>query len=76
MYGNSLYKTPMNGDGGFNLEQINQNGVLNTAKWVQHREITAQNQIAAGKEIFRVQCQSCHTVAAYRGVKNYLQLRN
>jgi mono/diheme cytochrome c family protein len=76
MYGNSLYKTPMNGDGGFNLEQINQNGVLKTAKWVQHREITGQNQIAAGKEIFRVQCQSCHTVDAYRGVKNYLQQRN
>jgi mono/diheme cytochrome c family protein len=76
MYGNSLYKTPMNGDGGFNLEQINQNGVLKTAKWVQHREITAQNQIAAGREIFRVQCQSCHTVDAYRGVKKYLQQRN
>ncbi|MDZ7292007.1 MAG: c-type cytochrome [candidate division KSB1 bacterium] len=76
MYANSLYRTPMNGDGGFNLEQINQNGVLKTAKWVQQREITEQNQIVAGKEIFRVQCQSCHTVAAYRGVKQYLQQRN
>jgi cytochrome bd-type quinol oxidase subunit 1 len=69
MYGNSLYKTPMNGDRGFNLEQINQNGVLKTAKWVQHREITEPSQIAAGKEIFRMQCQSCHTVAA--GGDNY-----
>lgn len=76
MYGNSIYKAPMAGDGGFNLEHINQNGVLNTAKWVQHREVTLQNQIAAGNDIFRVQCQSCHTAEAYRGVKNYLQQRN
>jgi mono/diheme cytochrome c family protein len=76
MYANSLYKTPMAGDGGFTVEQLNQTGVLKTAKWVQPREITEQNQVAVGREIFRVQCQSCHTVEAYRGIKAALQQRN
>lgn len=76
MYANSIYKTPMPGDGGFTIAQLNQNGVLHTAKWVSQRELTAENQVAVGQEIFRVQCQSCHTVAAYRGVKAVLQQRN
>ena len=28
-----------------------------------------------GREIFRVECESCHTTDAYRGVKHYLALR-
>ncbi len=76
MYGNSLYERPADGDGGFTIENINQAGVLNVAKWVQHREITEENKVAAGADIFRVECQSCHTPDAYRGVKSYLEKRN
>ena len=75
LYGNSVYVTPMPGDGGFSAENIDQQGILKVAKWVQHRDITDQNQIAVGQEIFRVECQSCHTVDAYRGVKKYLTAR-
>ena len=30
---------------------------------------------AVGREIFRVECQSCHTVHAYRAVSGYLEVR-
>jgi mono/diheme cytochrome c family protein len=75
MYGNSLFVTPDRGDGGFTVENIDQTGVLQTAKWVEQRELTESTRVTAGKEIFRVACQSCHTHNSYRGVKQYLQQR-
>ena len=50
-------------------------GILKSAKWIEHHEITPRNQLAVGKEIFRVECQSCHTADSYRGIKHYLILR-
>lgn len=41
---------------------INEAGILPSARWVSHREITAENMPAAGREIFRLQCISCHSV--------------
>ncbi len=35
-------------------------GILKTAKWIENRELTDENQLAAGKEIFRLACFSCH----------------
>ena len=75
LYANSLYVNAMPGDGGFNVNQIDDTGVLKTAKWLQDRELTSQNQAAVGREIFRVECQSCHTVHAYRAVGGYLEVR-
>ena len=75
LYANSLYVTPMPGDGGFSVEKIDDSGVLASAKWVQNRQLTQENQVAAGREVFRVECQSCHTVDSYRGVKRYLEAR-
>jgi mono/diheme cytochrome c family protein len=75
LYGNSLYAAPMPGDGGFTVEKIDTAGVLKTAKWVQDRELTKNNQVAIGREIFRVECASCHTTDAYRGVRKYLGMR-
>jgi len=76
MYGNSIFVSPEKGDGGFTIENINEQGILNTAKWVQTRDLNEQNKVAGGKEIFRVECQSCHTADAYRGIKQYLKQRN
>jgi len=70
MYDNSLYATASAADGGFSVEAIDKAGVLNTARWVRHCA-----GIAAGREIFRVECQSCHTVDAYRGVRRLLVAR-
>jgi mono/diheme cytochrome c family protein len=75
LYANSLYANQMPGDGGFSVNEVNDAGILATAKWIGTRELTKDNQAAAGREIFRVECQSCHTANAYRGVKHYLALR-
>ncbi len=74
MYGNSLYVTPALGDGGFTVENIDRTGILETAKWIQHSP-AKENKAELGREIFRVECQSCHTVNAYRGLTAYIQMR-
>jgi mono/diheme cytochrome c family protein len=75
LYDNSLYATPSATDGGFSVEAIDQAGVLNTARWVHHREPGKGGDVAAGREIFRVECQSCHTADAYRGMRRLLTAR-
>jgi mono/diheme cytochrome c family protein len=74
LYANSVYADAMPGDGGFNIDKIKQVGVLQIAKWVQNRELTQANQVAIGREVFRVECESCHTTDGYRGVKKILTL--
>lgn len=75
LYSNSVYAQTTPGDGGFDIDHINQAGVLQTGKWIETRELKADNQIAAGHEIFRVECESCHTLDAYRGLKPLLAKR-
>ena len=75
LYANSLYVTQIPGDGGFSMDEVNAAGVLKSAKWINNRDITAGNQIAIGAEIFRVECQSCHTTDCYRGLKQIIARR-
>ncbi len=75
LYANSFYSTQIPGDGGFSVDEVNAAGVLPSAKWVNERDLTATNQVAVGHEIFRVECESCHTVNAYRGLRHYIELR-
>ncbi len=72
LYANSLYSTTIPGDGGFSIDEVTSAGILKSSKWTSIHEVTAENQVAAGHEVFRLECQSCHTVDAYRGVKGYL----
>ena len=37
-------------------------GYLATAKWARLREVTPQNRMAAGAELFQHQCASCHSI--------------
>ena len=37
-------------------------GVLKTARWVQHRTLTRENEEEAGREIFRISCMGCHSI--------------
>ncbi|MEN2993737.1 MAG: cytochrome C [Thermodesulfovibrio sp.] len=48
-------------------ERINKEGFLKLAKWSTIKEVTEENKLIAGKEIFNLQCLSCHTI---RGIKN------
>lgn len=43
-------------------EDISAAGDLRNARWIEHREITPENRLAAGMEIFRGQCSSCHSI--------------
>jgi mono/diheme cytochrome c family protein len=43
-------------------------GILRQNKWVSARAITDENRVAMGEELFRIQCQSCHTPSGYRSM--------
>ncbi len=47
---------------------INKAGFLATAKWTKVKELTADNTLDAGSEIFRLQCMACHTIDGYNGI--------
>lgn len=75
LYANSLYSAPIPGDGGLSVDEVNSAGLLASAKWIDIREVTKDNQIAAGRAVFRVECASCHTQNAYRGLRKYIAMR-
>jgi cytochrome bd-type quinol oxidase subunit 1 len=59
MYSNSILKA--------DVEKINKAGILSTAKWSAVKSITESNRFEAGREIFNLQCLSCHTI---NGIRN------
>jgi hypothetical protein len=75
LYANSLYSAQIPGDGGFSVDEVNGAGILQSAKWIDDRDLTKDNQVTVGREVFRVECESCHTANSYRGIKHYLTLR-
>jgi mono/diheme cytochrome c family protein len=64
MYSNSILKK--------DLEEINKEGYLHEARWVSTRSASENNQLEAGRELFRNQCYACHTV---HGFNNDIALR-
>lgn len=70
MYDNSLYAKLPAADAVFSVDALDKAGVLATAHWV--RPAAGPT---AGREIFRVECQGCHTVDGYRGVRRLLAAR-
>jgi cytochrome bd-type quinol oxidase subunit 1 len=51
------------------MPAVRQVGVLPSARFVRHRSVTPENRLEAGEELFRVQCQSCHTVDGYNSMR-------
>jgi len=49
------------------VEMLNREGVLKHAKWTSVREVTDENMLVAGREVFNLECLACHTIG---GVKN------
>lgn len=54
MYSNSILKA--------DAEKINSEGVLKHAKWTTVSEVTSDNMLEAGREIYNLECMSCHTI--------------
>jgi hypothetical protein len=50
-------------------EFLNKEGFLKHSKWSKIKEVTEENKIEAGRELFNLQCLSCHSI---RGVKTIL----
>ena len=61
MYSNSVLVDRKN--------EYSQDGILKSAKWVTVHSVTEENVREAAENIFRVQCQSCHTIRGYNGIK-------
>jgi len=53
MYSTSIRKA--------DLPQIQETGVLASARWVKNKTITAENRMEAGKELFILLCLPCHS---------------
>ncbi|MBE0655449.1 MAG: cytochrome ubiquinol oxidase subunit I, partial [Bacteroidales bacterium] len=60
MYSNSVYRE--------DVKMLNDEGFLYHAKWVQSSEITDETLLASGKELFKFQCHSCHTINGYNAI--------
>lgn len=43
------------------VARINAEGILKSARWTSVKEITPDNVLQAGEEIFRLECSSCHS---------------
>ncbi len=54
------------------VESIQEAGLLQKAKWISERELSEANELKIGKELFRAQCASCHTVGGYQDVVPHL----
>ncbi len=48
------------------FETVKSQSVLRNSKWTEIKEVTQENIVKAGGEIFRVQCYACHSL----GMKN------
>jgi mono/diheme cytochrome c family protein len=47
------------------LERIAEQGYLQTAVWVEDRQLTEQSRPAVGEELFIQQCYACHTAGGW-----------
>ncbi|MBN2347582.1 MAG: hypothetical protein JXJ22_02020 [Bacteroidales bacterium] len=63
LYSNSIYKS--------NTDAINKEGILNTAKWISNENINpGEKLLNDGKEIFSLECSSCHTLTGRNQIFN------
>ncbi|HXK58926.1 MAG TPA: c-type cytochrome [Acidobacteriota bacterium] len=76
MYSNSVLAHSSPSDGGLSLDSIRKRGLLASARWSRYKTAHAASPLEVGHEIFRLQCQSCHTTSHYRGVRQLIRKRN
>ena len=61
MYANTLRVSDM--------PWVRQQGVLSAARWVREHTVDMEKPEVSGREVFRVQCASCHTVDGYNSIR-------
>jgi hypothetical protein len=61
MYSNSLRLA--------DVERVQTQGVLKSARWVRHRDLDVKALEPSGQDIYRVECASCHTVDGYNSIR-------
>ncbi|MGE4559359.1 MAG: cytochrome ubiquinol oxidase subunit I [Desulfobulbus sp.] len=54
MYATSILKK--------DLDSMQDQGLLTRARWVEHREITPENRMEAGREVYNLLCLACHAI--------------
>lgn len=47
---------------------LQEQGVLRYAAYVRHREVTPENRLECGADLFRISCTRCHTTRGVNGV--------
>jgi mono/diheme cytochrome c family protein len=50
-------------------DKYQQEGLLINYKWSAVDKVSNDNYLEAGKELFRIQCEQCHTIDGYNGIK-------
>jgi mono/diheme cytochrome c family protein len=64
MYSNGILKA--------DVDDINRQGFLHSARWVRIREFHDESLLEIGQDLFKLQCHACHTVG---GVNNDIIVR-
>jgi len=54
MYSNSILTT--------DVHTVQQKGLLNKAKWVRHKQLTPENRLEVGHDIYNILCLPCHSI--------------
>ena len=54
MYSSSILKE--------DIRKVQKNGLLNEAKWVSQKKLTADNQLTTGREMYNILCLPCHSI--------------
>jgi hypothetical protein len=54
MYSNQVYVK--------DVPEIQKAGFLTSSKWARHKEVTDENLMDAGRDLFKFQCSACHSV--------------
>mgnify|MGYP006285640949 CR=1 FL=1 len=51
------------------IPAVNEGGVLVRSKWGAHLAGDGADAVARGRQVFRAQCASCHTIDGYQGIR-------
>lgn len=51
------------------VDAVRREGILKTARFVRTHEVDPARLEEAGREVFRVECESCHTVSGYNSIR-------